>query len=84
MLPLGYFGFAIAVLLASLIYAGCLVLYRLFFSPIAGFPGPRLAAVTHYYEFYYNWWLQGQYIFKLEELHEKYGMSPVQSEEDHC
>jgi len=74
MLRQGYVGLAVATLLSSLIYAGCLIVYRLFMSPIAKFPGPRIAAATHYYEFYYNWWLQGQYIFKLEELHEKYGM----------
>jgi hypothetical protein len=69
----GYLGLAIVTLIAGLIYTGCLVIYRLFFSPIAKFPGPWLAAVTHYYEFYYNWWLQGKYIYKIEELHEKYG-----------
>jgi hypothetical protein len=70
----GYLGLAIVTLIAGLIYTSCLVIYRLFFSPIAKFPGPWLAAVTHYYEFYYNWWLQGKYIYKIEELHEKYGM----------
>lgn len=48
-------------------------IYRLYFSPIAQFPGPKLAAVTLWYEFYYDIILSGQYIFKVRELHAKYG-----------
>lgn len=50
-----------------------LVVYRLYFSPIAGFPGPRIAAATGWYEFYYQFWLNGQYIFEIEKMHQKYG-----------
>lgn len=56
------------------------VTYRLWFSPLAKFPGPALAAVTLWYEFYYDNILKGQYTFKIKELHEKYGRySPFQS-----
>jgi len=48
-------------------------IYRLYFSPIAQFPGPKLAAVTFWYEFYYDIILRGQYVFKVRELHTKYG-----------
>jgi|SRR5277367_1823111 len=48
-------------------------IYRLYFSPIAQFPGPKLAAVTFWYEFYYDIILRGQYVFKVRELHAKYG-----------
>ncbi|MCJ1386411.1 hypothetical protein MMC17_009537 [Xylographa soralifera] len=50
-----------------------LVQYRLFFSPLAKFPGPKIAAATHYYEFYYNYWCRGKYIYEIEKMHAEYG-----------
>ena len=49
------------------------VVYRLFFHPLASFPGPKLAIATYCYEWYYDLILGGQYTFKLKELHERYG-----------
>ena len=49
------------------------IVYRLLLSPIAKFPGPKLAAVTFWYEFYYDAILKGRYTFKIKEMHEKYG-----------
>ncbi len=49
--------------------------YRLYLSPIANFPGPKLAALTHWYEFYYDNIKQGTYIFKIRDLHKRYGTS---------
>jgi len=57
----------------ALIYPIYLAVYRLYFSPLAGFPGPKIAAATGLYEFYYDWWLSGQYIFEIEKMHKKYG-----------
>lgn len=52
--------------------------YSVYFGPLAKFPGPKLAAATLWYEFYYDVILQGRYTFKIKELHEKYGMySPL-------
>ncbi|PQE14947.1 cytochrome p450 protein [Rutstroemia sp. NJR-2017a WRK4] len=48
------------------------VIYRLYLSPIAKFPGPKLAALTLWYEFYYNIVLNGQYVFEIKKMHEKY------------
>lgn len=56
-----------------LVYASCLTVQRLWLSPIAHVPGPKLAALTQYYEFYYDIILGGQYTFKILELHKKYG-----------
>lgn len=48
--------------------------YSIYFGPLSKFPGPKLAAATLWYEFYYDVILQGRYTFKIKELHEKYGM----------
>lgn len=47
--------------------------YRLFFHPLARFPGPKLAALTRFYEGYYDVIQNGQYTFKIAELHRQYG-----------
>lgn len=48
---------------------------RLYFHPIAHILGPRLAALTWWYEFYYDATQPGQYVFKIQELHKRYGTS---------
>jgi hypothetical protein len=76
-------GFVVAYLL-------CLIVYRLYFSPLSKFPGPRIAgmqpqssngtsadlttaAVTSLYALYYDMILGGRYIWKIEEMHKRYG-----------
>ncbi|KAM4059506.1 cytochrome p450 [Hirsutella rhossiliensis] len=54
-------------------YAVGLATYRLFLSPIAGIPGPKLAAISFWYEIYYDVWLGGRYYSKIEEMHKVYG-----------
>lgn len=55
----------------------CRRVYSVYFGPLSKFPGPKLAAATLWYEFYYDVVLRGQYTFKIKELHEEYGMSPA-------
>ncbi|PKX96413.1 cytochrome P450 [Aspergillus novofumigatus IBT 16806] len=55
------------------IYLLWVVLDRLYLSPIARFPGPKLAALTHLYEFYWDTICCGQFTFQIGRLHEKYG-----------
>jgi cytochrome P450 len=50
-----------------------LIIYRLYFHPLAKFPGPKLAASSLWYEFYYDIVLRGQFIWKIQEMHERYG-----------
>lgn len=57
-----------------LIYLASLVIYRLYWSPLAKIPGPKLAAATFWYEFYYDVVRRGRYTWKIGELHEEYGM----------
>lgn len=49
-------------------------IYSVYLGPLSKFPGPKLAAATLWYECYYDVILGGQYTFKIEELHRKYGM----------
>ena len=64
----------LAAILSWLLYLLTVIIYRLFFHPLASFPGPKLAAVTRYYEGYYDVIQNGQYTFKIAELHKKYGI----------
>jgi hypothetical protein len=50
-----------------------LVIYRLYFHPLAKFPGPKYAAISRWHEFYYEVVLKGQFTFKVQELHKQYG-----------
>lgn len=66
---------AIAFLVVSLLYLAGLVVYRLCLSPIAKFPGPKLAAATYLFEGYYDVVKRGKYTFKIRDLHAEYGRS---------
>lgn len=57
----------------AVVYGLSLSIYRLSFSPLAGFPGPKLAALTNLYEFYYDFFGKGRYIFEIKKMHDKYG-----------
>ncbi|EUC29264.1 hypothetical protein COCCADRAFT_40322 [Bipolaris zeicola 26-R-13] len=63
----------IVSLLGIFLYFVGLVVYRLFFSPIANIPGPKLTAITFWVEAYWEVVKGGRFIFKIEEWHEKYG-----------
>lgn len=60
-------------ILAIIVYFVGLGVYRLYFSPISHIPGPKLAALTLWYEFYYDVIVGGQYTFHIAKLHDKYG-----------
>ncbi|CAG8974513.1 hypothetical protein HYALB_00009048 [Hymenoscyphus albidus] len=49
-----------------------ILFYRLLLPPLARFPGPRLAAISRWYEAYYDIILGGQYTSKIAELHRRY------------
>ncbi|KAI9883757.1 MAG: hypothetical protein M1823_004458 [Watsoniomyces obsoletus] len=55
-------------------YVVSIAVYRLYFSPVARFPGPKLAALTYWYEGYYDLVKRGRYTWKIKEMHEKYGV----------
>ncbi|OGM48078.1 hypothetical protein ABOM_002892 [Aspergillus bombycis] len=64
---------AILLFAAAFIYTVGGLIYRLYFSPIAHFPGPKIAAATHLYGFYYDAIRGGQYVWKVAQMHQKYG-----------
>lgn len=47
-------------------------LKRLYFHSLSKIPGPRLAAATFWYEFYYNVIRDGTYIKRFPQLHTRY------------
>jgi hypothetical protein len=66
--------FAAGVLFA--VYLATTIVYRLYFHPLAKFPGPTWAAITDYWELYQDFFREegGHLYLELDKLHEKYGM----------
>ncbi|KAI0869644.1 trichodiene oxygenase [Hypoxylon argillaceum] len=62
-----------AIVSSIILYFATLAIYRLSFHPLAKFPGPKLAAITRWFEAYYDVVLDGQYTFKIGRMHKKYG-----------
>jgi hypothetical protein len=60
-------------ILSYIFYGVGLVLYRLYFSPLSKFPGPKIAAATLWYECYHDLVRRGKYTFEIGKMHEKYG-----------
>ncbi|KAF6758341.1 cytochrome P450 [Ephemerocybe angulata] len=59
-----------AAILAALVYRA---ISRLYFHPLAHFPGPKLAALTGFYQTYYDLVKDGETVNQLEILHKRYG-----------
>jgi hypothetical protein len=73
-LGLGWLVLATSSILLYLIGGA---VYRLYLSPLAKFPGPKLAALTLWYEFYYDVVKSGMYMAEIAKMHEKYGKSSL-------
>ncbi len=61
------------VSIAAAICLSWTVVKRLFLSPIARFPGPKIAGATFWYEFYFDVVKRGRYFREIEKMHLKYG-----------
>ena len=71
---LSLFSYLALCVISGFVHLLVLIIHRLYFSLIAHIPGPRLAALTYFYQFYYDLWpYQGQFIFQYAKLHEGYG-----------
>ena len=64
---------AVAAAIFTALYTLCLVIYRLYFSPLAKFPGPKLAAATRWYEFYYDVVQRNRFSWQIQKMHDQYG-----------
>jgi hypothetical protein len=64
----------IALASCLLFWAVATAIRRLYFSPLSKFPGPKLAAATLWYEFYFNIVKGGKFMWEIERMHEKYGL----------
>jgi hypothetical protein len=76
MLFLAYLPLGIQLVLFSSGGFVLLALYRLYFHPLAKVPGPRLAAISRLYDFYFDCLLNGggKFAFQIEQLHKQYGL----------
>ncbi|KAJ4983198.1 cytochrome P450 [Stagonosporopsis vannaccii] len=63
----------VATLILFFLYVIGNAIYQLYFSPLSKFPGPKIAAVTLWYEIYYDVFKWGRYWVEVRKMHEKYG-----------
>lgn len=64
------------VIAAAVSYLISTTVYNLFFHPLRNFPGSKLAAATHIYEFYFDCIKGGKFIWQIQKMHEVYGIAP--------
>ena len=62
----------ITLQLAYIVYA---VISRVFLSHLRSIPGPKLAAITSWYEFYFDAIQPGRFVWKIKDLHSEYGLT---------
>lgn len=65
--------FFISWSLLGLLYLVVLYVRRVYFHPLSKFPGPRLAALSRWYEFYFDVIKGGTLIKQFPALHQQYG-----------
>lgn len=63
---------AVSLTVAAVLRGVCMVVYRIFFHPLAKVPGPLLARASYFYCFWYNI-NGGRMYLQTQRLHEKYG-----------
>lgn len=64
---------SISVALCWALYSVAIYIYRLTLHPLASYAGPKFAAASYLYEFWYDVVLDAQYTRKIAELHERFG-----------
>lgn len=56
-----------------LLHLAVTAIYNIWFHPLAKFPGPKIAVIGPWYEFYHDVIRDGRYLWKIEKMHEIYG-----------
>jgi hypothetical protein len=69
------FSVLVLFILGLLAHGVALAIYRLFFHPLVAFPGPKLTAITKWYETYFDVFKApgGTFMYEIEKMHERYG-----------
>ena len=62
-----------AISIILVVAFSCFAGARLYFHPLSHFKGPKIAALTRWYEFYHDVIRDGTYVKYYPELHKKYG-----------
>ncbi|KAL4776899.1 cytochrome P450 [Aspergillus nidulans var. acristatus] len=63
---------ATLILVVAILRTAWVVIYRVYFHPLAKVPGPLLARITWLYSFWYNI-VTKRFYLRVRELHEQYG-----------
>ncbi|KAI0025425.1 cytochrome P450 [Xylariomycetidae sp. FL0641] len=61
------------LVISVIAYYAALAFRRSYLHPLSRFPGPKLAAISRWYEAYYDVVLGGKYTSRIAELHKTYG-----------
>ncbi|KAH8651124.1 cytochrome P450 [Xylariales sp. PMI_506] len=64
------FFISCVITLLYVVFAG---VRRVWFSPLSKFPGPKFAVLTLWNEFYWDVVKRGSFMWKIRDMHEKYG-----------
>lgn len=63
----------IILFVSVVLYFLTIVVYRIYFHPLARFPGPKIAAATRWYEYYHDLYRGGKFYQIVEAMHDEYG-----------
>ena len=57
----------------SVIYVVLRCVYNLYFHPLRKIPGPKMAAMCSWYDFYFDIIKGGTYLWQIKKMHDEYG-----------